>query len=647
MADDGIGSLANQPSGVTWRAAIVGISMGAALNAVSILSFIKSSADYCSDYCGAGIVIAFALVCVGNMMVRQVRQAWAMNASELAVVFILLLVAGAIPTEGLMGFFVRGVVAPFYSSDVRMIEDMVPRIPMWLAPQGEDTIRCFFEGLPKGASIPWDAWIVPMIFWMLFVITLYFVSLCVLVVLRKQWVYNERLAFPVAKLAVDMIEGQFETPNKPSIYRDWRLWMGMAIPTFFHFFQALNTLWPSVPFAKLCGYRVPGLGLFNVWWDVNFPVIGFSYFIGLDVAFSLWFFYLFSTVQNGVLTYFGVCPESNDVQSYSRPAVAHECTGGLIVLVIALLWVGRKSIWIALREAFTRPKKRTDGDEVISYRTAVFGALIGFLFMARWLEFAGMDYWVAFVLMVAVFFMLIALTRAVTQAGIIFVKGPMLPAMFVLRTIGAKTLGGENIAWLAHTMILFGDTRAQMMPFLANGLRLTDMIGKHKRRLAWVGGVAVAAFIGVAFFTLVHMAYTRGANNCRWILSPNMWGYNQTLSQIKNPTDVRVSRLVFTAIGGAFTLFLMYMQKWFAWWPFHPVGFVFSTNYGIARSWLGIFLGWLIKWVVLKVGGMRLYRECMPFFVGLILGEFLSAGAFTFLLAVAFDLAPPSFWPNL
>ena len=190
-------------TGVTLRATLVGLTGAVSLNVGSILAFIESNADFCSDYCGAGIVIVFAIVCVGNLMVRQVREAWALTRRELATVSIMVLVAGAIPTEGLCAFFIRGLVAPFYSSDTRMIEEMVPRIPIWLAPQGSETIRRFFEGLPKGASIPWDAWIVPMLFWLMFILTLYFVSLCVMVVLRKQWVYNERLAYPVARLAVE------------------------------------------------------------------------------------------------------------------------------------------------------------------------------------------------------------------------------------------------------------------------------------------------------------------------------------------------------------------------------------------------------------------------------------------------------------
>jgi hypothetical protein len=40
--------------------------------------------------------------------------------------------------------------------------------------------------------------------------------------------------------------------------------------------------------------------------------------------------------------------------------------------------------------------------------------------------------------------------------------------------------------------------------------------------------------------------------------------------------------------------------------------------------WCATFVGWLIKWLVLRYGGMRLYRRAFPFFIGLILGDYVS-----------------------
>lgn len=43
--------------------------------------------------------------------------------------------------------------------------------------------------------------------------------------------------------------------------------------------------------------------------------------------------------------------------------------------------------------------------------------------------------------------------------------------------------------------------------------------------------------------------------------------------------------------------------------------------------WFSIFLAWLIKLAVLKYGGPWLFRATRPFFIGLIVGQFVAAGA--------------------
>jgi hypothetical protein len=48
------------------------------------------------------------------------------------------------------------------------------------------------------------------------------------------------------------------------------------------------------------------------------------------------------------------------------------------------------------------------------------------------------------------------------------------------------------------------------------------------------------------------------------------------------------------------------------------------TFYG-NEAWTGIFLGWLLKVLLVRYGGSGLYRRAKPFFIGLIIGEVFAA----------------------
>ena len=71
---------------------------------------------------------------------------------------------------------------------------------------------------------------------------------------------------------------------------------------------------------------------------------------------------------------------------------------------------------------------------------------------------------------------------------------------------------------------------------------------------------------------------------------------------------------------------LMLLQRYFLWWPLHPIGFIVSTNWVMNNIWFTVLLAWLIKSCVLKYGGPRIYQKTVPFFMGLTLGHFIAGG---------------------
>ncbi len=73
----------------------------------------------------------------------------------------------------------------------------------------------------------------------------------------------------------------------------------------------------------------------------------------------------------------------------------------------------------------------------------------------------------------------------------------------------------------------------------------------------------------------------------------------------------------------------MVLRARFTWWIFHPVGYAMANTNTMNQVWMPFFIAWLLKTLVLRYGGIRLYRQSLPFFYGLIMGDFIAGGLTT------------------
>jgi hypothetical protein len=96
--------------------------------------------------------------------------------------------------------------------------------------------------------------------------------------------------------------------------------------------------------------------------------------------------------------------------------------------------------------------------------------------------------------------------------------------------------------------------------------------------------------------------------------------------RLSDPSGTNVPAVGFMGVGMVFTFLLMSIRMRFLWWPLHPAGYALSMNFGIDYIWSCLVISSLIKWLVLKYGGMRLHRKTTTFFFGVILGEYCTGG---------------------
>ena len=154
---------------------------------------------------GAALFLFFPLTLFINPIAHKLTGS-PLSSGELATAFIMMIVAAAIPSWGFTMNLIPLLGGYFYyaTPENEWAAIIQPHIPSWLVPEEPSTIWKLFEGGANGESIPWQVWIGPLTAWGLFVTTLYCVTLCLLVILRKQWVERERLLFPLATLPLEM-----------------------------------------------------------------------------------------------------------------------------------------------------------------------------------------------------------------------------------------------------------------------------------------------------------------------------------------------------------------------------------------------------------------------------------------------------------
>ena len=125
------------------------------------------------------------------------------------------------------------------------------------------------------------------------------------------------------------------------------------------------------------------------------------------------------------------------------------------------------------------------------------------------------------------------------------------------------------------------------------------------------------------------LAYSKGAASLgrSWIhtISPRE-PFRELERFLVNPQDTNWQQVGFVALGSLIMFSLINMQYRFLWWPLHPIGFITPGQFPMNNIWFSIFLGWLVKFMMIQNGGLKMYRKARPIFLGLVLGESFIAG---------------------
>jgi hypothetical protein len=202
------------------------------------------------------VVIGMLVLLLGGQgLLRRMGARVGLKAHELFTITVMMLLASMIASRGLLEKLIPLLPIPNYDANAgnRWAELILPYIPRWAVPfdpAGDPkqwTTARFFEALRAGERVPWEAWILPLVAWGAFVTLIFWCFLCLAVILRRQWVDNEKLSFPLVQLPLEMIRGGESEARGGGFLRNRLTWIGFSIPALLFGFNGLHQWVPSVP----------------------------------------------------------------------------------------------------------------------------------------------------------------------------------------------------------------------------------------------------------------------------------------------------------------------------------------------------------------------------------------------------------------
>ena len=198
-----------------------------------------------------------------------------------------------------------------------------------------------------------------------------------------------------------------------------------------------------------------------------------------------------------------------------------------------------------------------------------------------------------------------------------------LPLIFGSRNLGTRNLASSMMFKWAET----GDLNPHPMPHQLEGFKMADHAHADRQRFMISMLVAVVLSCLITFLSTLTTYYKIGANSSyltRWYGSDP---FNTLHRYITLPQAPNLGAISAMGIGGAIGSLLMILRAKLIWWPFHALGYILSDSWAMYNLWSCVLISWLLKWAILKRGSLKAFQSALPFFWGLILGDFIIGGS--------------------
>lgn len=560
----------------------------------------------------------------------------ALSRRELLAIYAIVGVGAPLMSHGLLFWWLSASVGQqYFAATIPGWHAVVfAHKPDWFAPTEWRVVEGYVQGY---VSVPWSAWFTPLLAWGSFYVALYIAGLCLVLLLKRQWIHHERLTFPIAMVPLETVRerraGRLPLGGLPVA---WMFWIGLAVSAAVSIQDRLPEIFPMLPeiptFTVLIPWRRVGplAGLGDLWLVLWPWTIALAYLMPKELSFSVWFFWIVRVSLTVAAIAAGATPQKpEEWMGAVFPAPALQGGGAVLALGAWSLWTARKHL---RRVALSGVGRRAQTEGTSAW--PLFGFVIAFAYLAAFCWLAGTRVLVGVVLIGLVLTYYIVWARLRAENGMSFIAFPYMVDEMMLGPVGSASYRPAELVTIYGTRWSYfcgwGDTSEVTVGASLDGYKIADSAGLSQRRLtvAMAAGFLVSLLVGAPL--LLAACYRYGFVHMHnavegWTEMAVRQGATMPFEYLTDPTHPDPAAMTALGAGAAVAVILGLMRLRFWWWPFHPVGYLAANVWGSQWWWQPALIGWLLKTLVIRYGGLRLYQHTVPMAVGVIVGDSLVA----------------------
>ena len=605
---------------ITFRS----IVLGAITIALATWYMTYFARNLVKSYMPVAALIPFVMWVGINMGLHRLTPRFALSRVELLTLFVMMWVVGNLPATGWGLYAVSLIPSPtFYASpENRLSEVVIPFLPDWLFLDATaEAVRQVYTGLGQGDVLPWLLWLPPFFWWFVPCLMALMAGFFGSVLFYRQWHEKERLAFPMSQFPMDLVEG-IDEKGVPRVFRERIFWIGFAVVAGVIFWNIIGYFSLTLPRIRIFDHyltKAVDLGLYYPPYYLRIQplIMGLAYLCPVDILFSVWFYDLINIFKIGTLNRTGFTVGLAGQPAKGDEIAMLEMHGALVCLVGWSLWVARGHLKETLQKAFAGFGE--DDGAPVTYRMAWIGLALSTVGLGGWMLSAGMAPGSIVLQLGLLFICYFGIAKYAATTGFTFLipgGGKGMGLMNSLVGTEHLTPGSQAMGVLLNRNIFLGaPSRTTALVAVPHLFRV---LGESLRGHPWIWLMIPLAYLvgyGSSAGTYLNRSYVEGGLN--GLLVPNaMTSLTNQLPYMEGSkvTVFDSQKFGVWLFGLAQAGLLTYLRSRFSWWPFHPVAVAFRPRmYAFC-----VFLVWLVKVVVLRFGGVRLYRHSIPFWYGAI-----------------------------